>query len=545
MSSNRLQTLFASQILDSPVEGFAMVDLLGRISFVNETWCQLLGYSREELLGTFFADLLPSETRKSLLKKIFENLEVGVPRVETTFRKKNGEWLWIIATSKESSAETDYGPGTLIFISDFSETKRLREEALCFAQSLEKVVHDKTHSLMNAHSALEKEAFERQKLEDQLLRVQGEFRSFFETCPLYLGIVDLTSDGIRHVIDSPSVHRFFELGSKSTDGKLAKDLNVSLENLGQWKIRCEQSRLEKKPVQWEFSTTRGSGSLRTFSVYTSFIGMTAEGCQRFSYTAEEITEKRELERKREEQTSRISQLSKMSALGEMASGIAHEIYNPLTIIKGFADLLAKRSAQGQVDPGELISITKEIQSTCKRVTEIIEGLRFFAREGSQDPLEFTSVENLVVATIRICAERFKKYGVKLEVFHYDNELTIACRDVQISQVILNLLNNAFDAVRNESVKIIRIETEGHADHALIRVQDSGPGISVELQARIFEPFFTTKPIGLGTGMGLSICKGIMESHFGSINLIPSSQGACFQLRLPQDQSAEERSERGH
>lgn len=239
----------------------------------------------------------------------------------------------------------------------------------------------------------------------------------------------------------------------------------------------------------------------------------------------------ELKKKKEENAVKITQLSKMSALGEMASGIAHEIYNPLTIIRGYADLIAKKSSQGPIDPVELNQMVKEIKTTCLRIGGIIEGLRFFAREGSQDPMEPVAIEKLISATTQICSERFKRMGVSLNIQHQNPDLQVFCRGVQISQVILNLLNNSFDALQNQEFKKISIETKFDESFIYIEVIDNGPGIKEEIRAKVFEPFFTTKPVGLGTGMGLSICKGIMESHLGQIQLNSSSQGTCFQLIL--------------
>ena len=184
----------------------------------------------------------------------------------------------------------------------------------------------------------------------------------------------------------------------------------------------------------------------------NYIGHSESGKDRYSFASEEVTEKRELERKKGEQAAKLEYLSKMSALGEMASGIAHEIYNPLSIVKGFADLIQKKALKGPIEPKELLQISSEIQATSRRITEIVEGLRFLAREGSVDPMELASVENLVSATLKICSERFRKYGIEVGVIHHDKNLTVACREVQVSQVILNLLNNAFDSVKNEGVK---------------------------------------------------------------------------------------------
>lgn len=236
----------------------------------------------------------------------------------------------------------------------------------------------------------------------------------------------------------------------------------------------------------------------------------------------------------------MTHLSKMSALGEMASGIAHEIYNPLSIIFGFCELILRKNSKGILSQGELRGLIGELKGTSERINRIVEGLRFFAREGSQDPLESVFVSAVISNTIKICSERFKRYGVLVEVIHENEAAKIFCRPVQISQVLLNLLNNSFDALQNEEFKKISITTKMVGSEIWIDILDTGAGIPAGMEEKIFEPFYTTKTVGSGTGMGLSISKGIMEANHGSIRLISSSHGTRFQLRSPQ--GAHDRSE---
>jgi signal transduction histidine kinase len=129
--------------------------------------------------------------------------------------------------------------------------------------------------------------------------------------------------------------------------------------------------------------------------------------------------------------------------------------------------------------------------------------------------------------------------VNLIVSSIDPALSISCREVQIAQVLLNLLENAFDAVmEQQGEKWIRIEVAVQAGSVVLSVIDSGPGIPPELKTRIMEPFFTTKEVGKGTGLGLSLSRAIVEEHGGKLELTEEAGHTCFSFRLPLAQKAE-------
>lgn len=233
----------------------------------------------------------------------------------------------------------------------------------------------------------------------------------------------------------------------------------------------------------------------------------------------------------EQQKQLLIHSSKMSALGEMAGGIAHEINNPLAIINGRGLLLQRAIEQDKIDRSELLRSTEIIMSTVDRIAKIITGLRAFARRADQDPLVMTSVSQLIDSTIEFCRERFRHHHVSLEVAPFE-EKWIYCREAQISQVLLNLLNNAFDAVVQlpEKWVIVEVQTVGRAIE--VSVVDSGAGISEDIMDKIMQPFFTTKEVGKGTGLGLSISLGIVLDHGGTLTLDRSSRNTRFVMRLP-------------
>ncbi|MEQ1875247.1 MAG: ATP-binding protein [Bdellovibrionia bacterium] len=228
----------------------------------------------------------------------------------------------------------------------------------------------------------------------------------------------------------------------------------------------------------------------------------------------------------------VAHTVKMAALGEMAGGIAHEINNPLGIIRGSAQLMSDLSAQGKLTPERIKIFSDQIDRTVDRIAKIVVGLKYFAREGENEPLETHPLSHIIEDTLGYCRARYKSHGVQLEVGNVRPGLAIPCRDVQISQVLLNLLNNAFDAVRGKPEALVKIDVREKRDEIEIAVVDNGPGIPRELQTKIMQPFFTTKEVGKGTGLGLCVAKGIVESHGGRLFLDTLNSKTRFVISLP-------------
>ena len=253
--------------------------------------------------------------------------------------------------------------------------------------------------------------------------------------------------------------------------------------------------------------------------------------------ARDLTDKKLSEDLYAQQKEKMVLNSKVAALGEMAGGIAHEVNNPLAIILGRSGLLLSLLKNDEVvlDRLKLTSIALSIDQTALRISKIIQGLRHISRTGAPENLEIAKMENIISDTLSFCAQRFKAKRVQLQVPVIDNELSLLCHPIQISQVVLNLLNNAYYAVKDLEQKWIRIEVLDKGSNIEIAIADSGNGIPEEFQEKIFEPFFTTKPIGSGTGLGLSVSKGIVESHNGKIELDRLSKNTRIVVSLPKSQ----------
>ncbi len=219
----------------------------------------------------------------------------------------------------------------------------------------------------------------------------------------------------------------------------------------------------------------------------------------------------------------------------MAAGVAHEINNPLTIIMGNTQILKQFAKMNELSASDVLNMCSKIDNTVVRIAKIVSGLKTFARDGSKDPFEKINLSKLIEETLSFCEARFKSHQVKMIVEKIDPELELDCRSIQMSQVLLNLLNNAFDAVSSNQNSWVKISVEASANNVILCVEDSGPGIPVAIQDKIMEPFFTTKEVGKGTGLGLSLCKGLIESQNGTLELDTGAAHTKFVLKLPKTQ----------
>lgn len=241
----------------------------------------------------------------------------------------------------------------------------------------------------------------------------------------------------------------------------------------------------------------------------------------FISSVQDLTEVKETQQK-------LIHASKMSSLGEMAGAIAHEINTPLAIIQ-----LSAEQLESSQTPQDILRSVEMITSTVTRVASIVKGLKAFARNADHDPLKQTLLEDVVEETLVLCRERFRSRGISLNV-DIPRDVLISCRPVQISQVLLNLLNNAIDAVEPVKHRWVRLDAHVSSTGLALRVADSGPGIPSAIRRRILDPFFTTKPLGQGTGLGLSLSKGIAEAHGGRLYLDETQANTTFVVEIPKE-----------
>lgn len=247
---------------------------------------------------------------------------------------------------------------------------------------------------------------------------------------------------------------------------------------------------------------------------------------------EDITEMKELLTRLETTQHQALLNAKFAALGEMASGIAHEINNPLAVIHGLSAQMKEMLVKLNVQDSHILDSLAVIEKNTNRIASVIKGLRTFSRQIEFDKSESVDLIAIMNETLSLFSAKFRHEDISLEVKIPKEPVLVLCRASEISQVILHLLKNAHDAAVEQPNKWISAGIIIENDFVNLFVEDSGMQISKEIQEKIFQPFFTTKDVGKGMGLGLSISKGIVESHSGKLYLDTKAKHTRFVVELP-------------
>ncbi len=247
------------------------------------------------------------------------------------------------------------------------------------------------------------------------------------------------------------------------------------------------------------------------------------------YIIKDITARKQME-------EALAASQKFASLGTLVAGIAHEINSPLQVLTGLTQSLSAQCEQGQIEPERLRRSLDMLYRNSWRVAEIVRALRLYAHD-SNGQFDKHALDKIVQDTLLLIEHQLKSWSnITVHTRLAPNLPDLECDRDEISQALINLLNNARDAMPAGGEITIRTDYAGLHDQLLLEVSDSGSGIPEEIQNKIFDPFFTTKALGQGTGLGLSIVTGIMRSHHGEIRIQSKpNQGSVFSLIFPCNQ----------
>ena len=241
-----------------------------------------------------------------------------------------------------------------------------------------------------------------------------------------------------------------------------------------------------------------------------------------------------------EKDAQLAQASKMTTLGQMSAGIAHELNQPLNVIKMGSEYLQMIMEQNHhsLKP-ELVDVAREVSQQVDRASAIINLLREFGRKPDFKK-EQVNINDIIRAVLGIMGQQLKLYDIELILDLGDSIPPVLAQANRMEQIFFNLLANASDAILQKrkaagktSPEQIKIATSKSQDHVVVTVSDTGIGIPIEIKEKIFEPFFTTKEVGKGMGLGLSILYGIAKEYGGEIEVESEpGKGTSFKQIFP-------------
>lgn len=282
--------------------------------------------------------------------------------------------------------------------------------------------------------------------------------------------------------------------------------------------------------QGEICNQRKDGSL--YWVNTTIVPFTDESRRSYQYLAirQDITELKKAQEQILSQQAQLINSSRLSAIGEMAAAITHEINNPLAVILGRCEMLSNYLDSSEIAVDKIKTILASIESAGNRIEKIIKSMKLLSHHQSGE-FEKILINEVIDDAVELCQERLRNFGVKTTFERFPQGEQVMCRPHEIVQVLVNLLNNAFDAIKDQPVKWVHLKCSLE-DQLIIEISDSGPTILEEVKKKLFTPFFSTKRVQYGTGLGLSISQKIIKSHDGQLYYDDSKPHTSFVIRLP-------------
>jgi two-component system NtrC family sensor kinase len=353
----------------------------------------------------------------------------------------------------------------------------------------------------------------------------------------FRGVLESAIDGIITIDDAglvvefnPAAEAMFAIernravGAKISDFINPERLRAADETAVERYLASIESRILNRRI--EVAALRGAGEFPAeLTVTSTRVG----GRSFFTAHIRDLTQQKEAEREIARQRDRLYQSEKINALGSLLAGVAHELNNPLSIVVGQALMLDEEGT------GELARRAAKIRTAAERCSRIVKTFLAMARQRSPEK-KLVDLNQVVRSTLDLVGYGIRSVGIEVLSDLAGDLPNLNADPDQLGQLVTNLVLNAQHALKDmPEPRRLSIRTRYKASRAQIRlvIADNGPGIPRDLRSRVFEPFFTTKPVGVGTGVGLSICDAIVRGHGGWIEIEETpGGGASFTIRLP-------------
>jgi two-component system sensor kinase FixL len=481
-------------IVDTAVDAIVVIDRDGAIRSVNNATERLFGYAVEELIGNNVKMLMPEPYAGEHDTYLANYLGTGHKKIigigrEVVGRRKNGS----------------------VFPMDLSVGEARDGAEPIFVGIIRDITDRKAAELAQRESEL-------------------RLRSILDTVPDAIVVID--AQGMIQSF-SPAAERLFgydrqEVAGRNVNILMPTPYREAHDGYLDRYIRTGERRIIG--IGRVVVGSRKNGE--TFPMELQIGEFAFAGSRYFTGFVRDLTERQEAERRIQDLQAELLHASRLSVMGQMASTMAHELNQPLTAVMNYLEAGRQLIAAGMGGPERVSEMMEKAIAQAQRAGEIIRQLRGFVSKGESDR-RIQNLNQLVEEALALALVGARQRGVRASL-ELDHSLPPVLVDhVQIQQVVLNLVRNAVEPMEEVERRELTIGTRAIPEQGMaeVIVADSGPGIAPELADRLFQPFVTTKATGMG--LGLSICREIVEAHHGRLSAAQkSSGGTVFRVTLP-------------
>lgn len=451
----------------------AYTDQAGTITYVNDNFCRISGYSRKELIGQNHRIINSGVHPKEFFFEMWQTIMSGEVWVgEICNRKKNGDIYWVNTTLYPEHSEEGEIVGFFAIRYDITQ---------------QKVLEKQNKELIRMNEAVQ-----------ELAKVGG-----WE--------LDIETNEVLWTKQTYKIHQV------PPTFKIQKELAVEFyiekdkERVNELVKRCKNTG-EKYDEEFQIVTAKGD---KIWVRGTGEPVFNSEGkVIKLRGTFQDINEQKLAEIKAKEDRQKFLHSAKLSTLGEMSSSLIHEMSNPLNVISGFHGRLRRLN-----DLDEIKETLEKMDRPIQRLLKMVRNLRKFSRnEAVEREVKINDLTEIIESSIEYTRHKFRNNHVEC-IMSIDQSLPIPCESSEMEQIFVNLLNNAVDAVEGNEEKWVEISAKEEAGKGIyLYITDSGHGIEEEIAENIFNSFFTTKDKDKGTGLGLSIVKDLVTENNGTITI---------------------------
>jgi len=553
------------QLYDLSPIGYLTLNKEGFIQNTNIAATHLLGSPKESLIGqklVKFIHPLDQDNYKFFIKRFLtkqpdQALNFKINRDSNTCIHLNCQGVNLCGCSPQSCRYNNSAPTYIecrgistgndenelqicLTITDITERKQAQESMLCLNEKLEEKIVKQTSDLLESNLNLKNKIEELNYSRHQLLEREAKLNSIFNAS--IEGIITINTSGnivsVNIAVETIFGYRIEEL----IDNSINKLMSLSLRKRTRHNFNdFLQTYLSKNMGQIiEVEGMRKDGS--SVPLDLSLAEFSIDGKSYFTGIVRDVSLRKQQERQDKEHVDELAHVTRLGLMGEMASGIAHEVNQPLASIAGYTQACLNFIQGANPDLEQLSTILLKTHQQALRAGQIIHRMRDFVKS-KQIHRTTADINTLIHDAISLCEGEFKHNNIKLRFELAKNLPAVYVDNIQIEQVIINLVKNSIDTLKNQPQKMqrqISIETQLNHDNGIeVRIKDNGPGIDQAQQQKILMPFYTTKPSGMG--MGLSISRSLVEAHDGVLHFNSKPEkGTTFYFTLPAGKKTNDR-----